>query len=208
MVNNPRAIKHIVFDLGGVLIDWNPRYLYRKIFETEAEVDHFLTQVCDHDWNELQDQGRDLAEGTAERIARFPEYKQEIEAFYGRWTEMLGGPNQPVVELLGNLVRSGAYNLFSITNWSHQTFPIARKMYSFLSSFQDIVISGVEKVKKPDPRIFQILLDRQQIQPRECLFIDDSLRNVEGAQQMNMHSIHYRSPDQLLTDMRDLGIFV
>ena len=206
MVNNQTPFKHIVFDLGGVLVDWNPRYLYRKIFDTEGEVEYFLTHVCDHDWNELQDQGRDLDEATAERIDRFPAYKKEIQAFYGRWTEMLGGPNQPVVDLLGRLVQRGEYNLFSITNWSHQTFPIARKLYSFLSIFQDIVISGVEKVKKPDPRIFQILLDRQQIQPQECLFIDDSLRNVEGAFQMKMHAIHYQNYDQLITDMKSLGI--
>jgi len=199
-------VKHIVFDLGGVLVDWDPRYLYRKIFETEQEIEYFLTNICDPDWNELQDAGRDLAVGTSERIAKFPTFKSEIEAFYGRWIEMLGGPNQPVVDLLGMLVAQGDYNLFSITNWSHQTFPIARKLYSFLSCFQDIVISGVEKVKKPDPKIYQILLDRQQIQASECLFIDDNLRNIEAARQMGMAAIQYKGYEKLMLEMKNFGV--
>ncbi len=195
-------IKHIVFDLGGVLIDWDPRYLYRKIFDTEDEVNHFLTQICDMEWNELQDAGRNIEQGMEERIQKYPHYEKEILAYYNRWPEMLGGPVQEVVDILGLIAQNGEHNLFGITNWSHQTFPIARKYYSFLSVFQDIVISGVEKVKKPDPRIYHILLSRQQLNAIECLFIDDNIRNVRGAREVGMKAIQFISPNQLKLDLK------
>lgn len=199
-------IKHIVFDLGGVLIDWDPRYLYRKIFDTEEEVSYFLTEICDMEWNELQDAGRDIEQGMEERINLYPQYRKEILAYYNRWPEMLGGPVQEVVDLLGLIVQNGEHNLFGITNWSHQTFPIAKKYYSFLSVFQDIVISGVEKVKKPDPKIYKVLLSRQQIDAQDCLFIDDNIRNVKGAIEVGMKAIQYISPKQLSKDLNTLSI--
>ena len=184
-------IRHIVFDLGGVLVDWNPRYLYRKIFRSEEEMEYFLSHVCHMDWNEEQDAGRSFADAIDLKTAQFPEYKDEIRAYFDRWIEMLNGPIPESVELLEKIHHSGTYNLYAITNWSAETFPYARKLYPFLSIFQDIVISGVEKIKKPDQAIYQLLLDRQQIKAEECIFIDDNTRNVEAAQRIGMEAIHF-----------------
>ena len=199
-------IKHIVFDLGGVLIDWNPRYLYRKIFEKEEEMEYFLQEVCHMEWNEMQDGGRGFQEGIAERIVQFPNYAEPIQAYFSRWTEMLGGPIDGSVKILGELVKQGKHNLFAITNWSHETYPFAKSRYAFLSCFQDVVISGVEKLKKPDPRIYKILFDRQQIAPEECVFIDDNRRNIEAASQVGMQVIHYMSSEQLRKDLSSILI--
>lgn len=196
----------IVFDLGGVLIDWNPAYLYRKIFQEEAQVQFFLTHICDSHWNEQQDAGRPLAEATQILVAQFPEYTEAIQAYYGRWTEMLGGPIRGTVQLLEALHQQKEYRLYALTNWSHETFPYALQHYDFLQLFDGILVSGEEKLVKPDPRIYQLLFERFGINPSTALFIDDNPKNVLASRQSGMEALQFVSPEQLQAALYDMGI--
>jgi len=184
--------KILVFDLGGVLIDWNPRYLYRKLIDDEADIDFFLSEVCNSKWNLKQDAGRALAEATAERIALFPEKKSLIEAFYDRWEEMLGGEIGESVEILRELKNKGE-SIYALTNWSGETFPIAEERFDFLQWFDGTLVSGVEKMAKPDPAIFHLLLKRYELQAEGCLFIDDSKTNIEAAARIGFETHHFKS---------------
>lgn len=188
--------KIIVFDLGGVLIDWNPKYLYRKLIDDEDEIDTFLTEVCSPEWNVKQDAGRALAEATAERVALFPDKRSLIEAFYDRWEEMLGGEISDTVEILRELKASGE-KLYALTNWSGETFPIALRQFDFLHWFEGTVVSGVENLAKPDPAIFHLLLNRFELQAEDCLFIDDSKTNIEAATKIGFDTHHFTSADEL-----------
>ena len=183
-----RSLKNIVFDFGGVLIDWNPLYLYRNIFDTEEEVNHFLENVCRYDWNILQDAGRSLAEATRVLQDQHPAYREEIAIYYGRWDEMLGGTIEENVKLIRPLKEK--YGIYGLTNWSAETIPIAMDRYDFFNDLDGIVVSGAEKIIKPDPRIYQILLERYGIQAEESLFIDDNYANIEAAQQLGFQTIH------------------
>ncbi len=196
----------IVFDLGGVLIDWNPAYVYRTIFEDPAEMEYFLTEVCSSEWNEQQDAGRLQSEGTEILVQQFPHYETQIRAFYERWEEMLGGPIHDTVELLRELHAANRHRLYALTNWSHENFPVALQRYDFLQLFQGILVSGAEKMKKPDPAIFNLLAQRYDITPTSAVFIDDNLRNVRAAGDLGFQSIHFRSASELSTVLRDLGI--
>ena len=193
-------IKTLVFDLGGVLIDWNPRYLYRKLIDDEDDIDLFLSEVCNAEWNVQQDAGRALAEATAERIALFPQQKTLIEAFYDRWDEMLGGEIGETVEVLRELKNKGE-TLYALTNWSGETFPIAETRYDFLQWFDGILVSGVENLAKPDPAIFQLLLNRYELQVQDCLFIDDSKTNIEAAARIGFETHHFKSPAGLRQEL-------
>lgn len=198
-------IKAIIFDLGGVLIDWNPKYLYKKIFKEESEMQKFLDTVCTGDWNEEQDGGRSLEEGTQFLIKKFPEHEENIRAYYGRWAEMLNGPIEGTVELFKQLKESGKYKIYALTNWSAETFPIAQQKYGFLNWFDGVVVSGTEKMRKPDPAFFKILLDRYDLKAEEVLFIDDNFRNVQSALKMGVDSIHFISPEELKAELVDRG---
>ena len=191
-------IENIVFDLGEVLIKWDPRNLYRRIFGTEEEVDFFLDRICTQKWNEKQDEGRNIQEGTKELVEKYPEYKMQIEAFYGRWVEMLGGLYEGTAAIIKSLKADDRYQLFALSNWSAETFPIAQARYPILSLFDGLVISGYEKVKKPNPKIYYILLERYQVKPDTCLFIDDSEKNVIAAQQIGFSTHHFISEAHLL----------
>ncbi|WP_291914196.1 HAD family phosphatase [Chitinophaga sp. CB10] len=201
MQNPEQAYQAIIFDLGAVLIDWNPRYLYRKIFSSEAEVDYFLQQICTFDWNEEQDAGRSLLDATELLISQHPQYEAEIRAYYGRWKEMLGGEIAGSVALLKELKESGKYKLYALTNWSNETFPLALVQYQFLQWFDGIVVSGREKQRKPSPSIYKLLLDRYQERPEKSLFIDDNLRNVTAARNVGIDSIHFTSANQLKNEL-------
>lgn len=184
--------KILVFDLGGVLIDWNPRYLYRKLIDDEGDINLFLSEVCNSKWNVKQDAGRALAEATAERIALFPEKKSLIEAFYDRWEEMLGGEINETVEILRELKNKGE-SIYALTNWSGETFPIAEERFDFLQWFDGTLVSGVEKMAKPDPEIFHLLLKRYELRAEDCLFIDDSKTNIEAAARIGFETHHFKS---------------
>jgi 2-haloacid dehalogenase len=199
-------IKTIIFDLGGVLIDWNPRYVYRTIFDSEEKIDWFFETICTSDWNEMQDEGRSLNEATEELVKRHPEYEKEIRAFYGRWEEMLGGPIQETVDIFEALKNTRLYKFYALTNWSAETFPIALARYDFLKWFDGIVMSGEEKSRKPYPAFYQILLDRYNVKASEALFIDDNLRNVKAAQEVGIQSIHFQSAALLVHQLKQLGI--
>ena len=196
----------IIFDLGGVLIDWNPRYLYRKIFPTEEQITWFLNHVCTSEWNEQQDAGRSFEEATHELLMKFPEHSEAIRAWYERWQETVGGPITDTVEILRHLRDRRQHRLYALTNWSAETFPWARQNFDFLGWFEGIVVSGEEKTLKPRPEFYAILFDRYRVSPGSALFIDDNLKNVEGARAVGMESIHFRSPEQLRDDLATRGI--
>ncbi|MFM8450320.1 MAG: HAD family hydrolase, partial [Haliscomenobacter sp.] len=180
--------------------------LYRKIFQEEAQVQFFLTHICDSQWNEQQDAGRPLAEATQILVAQFPEYTEAIQAYYGRWTEMLGGPIRGTVQLLEALHQQKKYRLYALTNWSHETFPYALQHYDFLQLFDGILVSGEEKLVKPDPRIYQLLFERFDINPSTALFIDDNPKNVLASRQSGMEALQFVSPEQLQAALSDMGI--
>ena len=199
-------INTVIFDFGGVLIDWNPRYVYRQIFDSEEKIDWFFENICTMDWNEDQDAGRSLHEATSMKIMEFPEYAEEIKAYYGRWEEMLGGPIQDTVEIFNKLRQNEELKIYGLTNWSAETFPVALERYSFLHEFDGIVVSGQEKTRKPFKEIYDILLNRYTIQPQRSVFIDDNARNVEAAQAIGINSIHFQGAPSLAVDLENFGL--
>ncbi len=202
-----QAIKTIIFDLGGVLLDWNPLYVYDDTyFESQEKRDYFFARVCTGEWNEEQDAGRPISEGTEELIKKFPEWEQPIRDYYGRWTEMLRGTIPETVEILRKLKQSGQYKLYALTNWQAELFQIALVRYAFLYWFDGRLVSGVEKTRKPFPEFYQLLLSRFNIDPSTAIFIDDNLRNIEGAEAIGIKSIHFQSPAQLSTALQQLKI--
>ena len=188
--------KSVVFDFGGVLIDWNPRHLYRKLLPDEASIETFLSTVCTPHWNERQDAGRAWAEAVAELVARVPEQKALIEAYWKRWPEMMGGAIEATVAVAHELRRRGVL-LYGLTNWSAETFPHARERFEFLDWFAGIVVSGAEGVIKPSPQIFRILVERFDLQSEEIVFIDDNPANVEAARAFGIDSHHFRTAENL-----------
>jgi 2-haloacid dehalogenase len=195
-----------IFDLGGVLLDWNPRFLYRKLFDgDESAMERFLATVCTTEWNERQDAGRSFAEATQELLPHHADKLELIEAFGRRFGEMVRGPIAGAVEVLAEL-RQRNVPLYALSNWSAETFPPQRQRFEFLSWFDGIVISGLEGVIKPDPRIFGILLERYGVAAQSAVFIDDVARNAAAASALGIHGIHFRSPAQLRSDLVTLGM--
>jgi 2-haloacid dehalogenase len=199
-------INTIIFDLGGVLIDWNPRYLYRKIFKTEEEVSWFLDNICTSAWNDQQDAGRSFEEATRELIQQHPELEEPITAWYGRWQETISGSIPGTVDILTEIRQSKKYRLYALTNWSAETFPWALENFPFLHWFEGIVVSGIEKTRKPLPEFFQILFDRYDVKPTESLFIDDNIHNIKGADALGMTTITFESPDQLRNALKKMNV--
>jgi 2-haloacid dehalogenase len=196
----------VVFELGGVLIDWDPRHLYRKLFAgDDAAMEGFLADICSNSWNLQQDAGRSWAEAIAELSARHPAHAAMIAAFRARWAEMMAGPIAGTVAILRELKDAGT-PLYALTNWSHETFPIALERYEFLSWFDAIVVSGAERLVKPDPRIFTLLMERHRLRAEQLVFIDDNPRNAEAAAALGMHAIHFVSPPRLRAELAALGL--
>jgi 2-haloacid dehalogenase len=179
-----------VFDLGGVLIDWDPRYLYRKLFDDSDEMESFLADVTTPEWNAHQDAGRPWSEAIELLVAEHPERRELIEAFYGRWPEMLAGEIQGTVDVLAEL-RAAGLRLVALSNWSAELFPVARERFDFLAWFEEILISGEVGVNKPDREIFEHLIQRFDIEPTTALFIDDSAANVAAAAAIGFHAIQF-----------------
>lgn len=194
-------ITTIIFDLGNVLIDWNPYRLYRKLFANDEQIKDFLDNICTMHWNEEQDAGRPIKEGTEMLVQQFPEHEANIRAYYDRWEEMLGGAIEGSVEVFKKLKDSGSYNLYALTNWSTETFPIALNKYDFLNWFDAIVVSGAEGMRKPEPAFYQLLLNRYDVKSHEALFIDDNHRNILAARQMGIQSIHFTSAEKLILEL-------
>jgi 2-haloacid dehalogenase len=198
----------IVFDFGNVLVDWNPRYLYRKLFAgDEAGMERFLADVDFHSFARQYDVERPPAEIIGEYSARFPQYAPLFQAYEERFLESIGGPIQPSVDLLYGLKRAG-YPLYGLSNWSGVKFRLYRNGNAFFDLFDDMVISGDVRVIKPDPRIFEILLQRAGRRAQECIFIDDHLPNVEAARQLGFRAIQFRSAEQLRAELGEMGVFV
>ena len=196
----------VVFDLGGVLIDCDPRNLYRKLFAgDDAAMEHFLATVCTPDWNERQDAGRIFAEAEAELIARHPEKAPLIRAWGARFDEMISGAIEDSVAVLGELKNRGT-PLYALTNWSTETFPPQRRRFPFLAWFDGIIVSGEEGVIKPDPHIFKILLRRYALVPEQTVFTDDNPDNAAAARALGMHGIHFRSAETLRRELAALGL--
>lgn len=202
-----KKIDTIIFDLGGVLIDWNPEYVYLDVFKGNREkMQWFFDNVCTHDWNENQDAGYPLGKATEERIALFPEHEDLIRMFYGRWEEMLGGAIEGTVEILKKLIDTKQFKVVALTNWSNETFPIALETFDFLHWFEGILVSGEEKTRKPFKDIYELTLNRFDIEAQHSLFIDDNLRNINAAKELGINTIHYNSPEQLEVQLKTFDI--
>ena len=200
-------IKAIIFDLGNVLIDWNPLHVFNdSYFDSLEKRDFFLNHICTMDWNEQQDEGRSIVEATMELIVKFPGWEQPIRDYYGRWTEMLGGPIAESVEIFRQIKESGKYKTYALTNWQAGLFDIALVRYNFLYWFDGRVVSGEEKMRKPAPEFYQLLLKRYDLKAAEALFIDDNLRNIKAAEALGITSIHFQLPAQLNNELRQLNI--
>ena len=194
--------KAVVFDLGGVLIDWDPRYLYRKLLADEPAVEEFLATVCTPEWNAEQDRGRPFAEGVAELVERFPVHAAAVTAYHERWPEMLAGDIGGTVELLAEL-RAAGVPVYALTNWSAETFGIARHRFEFLEWFDGVVVSGEERMIKPDPAIFQLLVDRFGLDPAATFYVDDSAANVAAASRLGFDTVQFTTPERLRQDLAD-----
>lgn len=210
-------IHTIIFDLGNVLIGWNPRLLYTKVFGSPEKANWFVDNIVTLDWNEEQDRGRPIAEATELLVAQHPEWEREIRIYYDRWTESFSGPIAGSVAVLQQLAakkRSAeseerAYKLLALTNWSAELFPWARASFDFLSLFEHIVVSGEVKMKKPEPAIYLHLRDQHQLGDFSgCVFIDDSARNIATARSLGLDAIHFQNPDQLVAELNQRGVAV
>ena len=198
-------ISAVVFDLGGVLIDWDPRHLYRQLFADPQEMEVFLRDVVSPDWNAQQDSGRTWAEATAELIARHPDHEQMIRVYVERWQDMLAGPIHGTVDILRE-VRDRGLAVYALTNWSAETFPRARGMFPFLEWFGGIVVSGDERIKKPDPEMWRRLIERFDIDPHTAVYIDDVAENARVATELGFRAIRFESPEQLRAELTTLDV--
>lgn len=199
-------IQTIIYDLGGVLIDWNPMYVYKDYFASEQDKKYFFENICTSDWNEEQDAGRSIKEANEILIAQYPEWEQAIRDYYGRWKEMIRGPIQDSVDLLEEIKQTGCYRLYALTNWSAETFPVARERFAFLSWFDGILVSGEEKTRKPFEDFYLKLFEKFNIKKEGSVFIDDNLRNIEAARKMGIQSIHFSTSQSLRKELMDLGV--
>ena len=200
------SINAVVFDLGGVLIDWNPRHLYRRLFDGDAAaMERFLAEICSPTWNAQQDAGRSWHDAVETLARQHPEYRDLILAYDERWPEMLGGPIEGTVDILGEL-RAAGVGLAALSNWSAEKFPVARERYDFLGWFDALVISGEVGVSKPDPRIYRHLLERTGFDPGRTLFVDDVAANVAVAADHGMRTHLFRDPPALRADLQSLEL--
>jgi len=202
-----KNIDSIIFDLGGVLIDWNPEYVFLDTFNGDRKkMQWFFDNICTSDWNENQDAGFSMAKATEERVALFPEHEEHIRMFYGRWDEMLGDSIKGTVTILEKLVKSQDYKVVALTNWSHETFPKALKKFDFLQWFEGIIVSGEEKTRKPFEDIYHLTLNRFNIKAENSIFIDDNKRNIESANALGINGILFKSPEQLTQELKQYNI--
>lgn len=201
-------INTVIFDLGNVLINYDPKIVYNKVFDSEEQTNHFLENICTMDWHGEQDSGRTIQAGTAALIEQYPEHREHITIFYDRWEEMLTGSIEGTVEIFRKLKATGKYKFYALTNWPDELFPIALRRFEFLKWFDGIVVSGTERIRKPAAAIYQILLDRYNVKPENALFIDDNISNVEAARKMGIKSIRFTSPGDLEKQLKEILCYV
>lgn len=196
-------IDTIIFDLGGVLVDWKPEYLYRKVFNGhEKKVEWFLNKVCTSAWNAEQDGGRTIEEAEKIKIAEFPEHADLIRLYYEQWHQMFSGPIEENVDLFKALKATGNYKIYALTNWSAEKWDMALELFPFFHFFDGVVVSGQEKMRKPHQEIYNLIIGKFSIKPENAIFIDDNEENVIAAKALKIHGIHYKSPQQLLNELR------
>ncbi|MBS1210343.1 MAG: family hydrolase [Proteobacteria bacterium] len=198
-------IDTVIFDLGNVLIPWEPRWLFRKLIADEAQIEHFLQEVDFNAWNAAHDKGQPFAVGIATHGARHPQHQHLLQAYFERWEETVAAPFEESVSLLHELKAAGL-RVLALTNFSAETFPRAQRLYDFLHEFEGVVVSGEEGLIKPDPAIYELLFTRYGVTPAHAVFIDDSAANVATARQLGMHAIHFTAPEHLRDDLRALGL--
>jgi 2-haloacid dehalogenase len=194
-----------VFDLGGVLIDWNPRHLYRKLFQREAEMEHFLGNICTTEWNQQQDAGRTFAKACAALKLAHPSKAEMIDVWFERFDEMMAGPIAGTVDILAEL-REREVPIYALSNWSAETFPFAQRRFEFLQWFRAIFLSAEVHLVKPDPRIFHCFCERFALIPEQIIYIDDLQHNVEVASRIGMHGIRFSNPASLHEQLVQLGL--
>ncbi|HLI61426.1 MAG TPA: HAD family phosphatase [Solirubrobacteraceae bacterium] len=199
------AISTVVFDIGGVLLEWDPRHVYREVFDDEAEMERFLADVCSREWHEDNDRGVRYAESCAALAARFPEYEREIRLWGERTEDMVAGPIEGTVRLLAELQAAGV-PCYGLTNMEAETYPLRYERFDFLRALDGTVVSSEEGVIKPDPEIFRRLLDRFGLVASQTVFVDDSERNVDAARALGMVAVRFRSPSQLRAELVALGL--
>jgi len=197
-------IKAIIFDFGGVLVDWNPRYLYADVFSDTEKMEWFLHEVCSTAWNLEQDRGRSFADGIALLEKQHSAFQKEIRLFWEGWPKMLKEEILETVTLLPQLKQN--YAVYGLTNWSAETFPMLMDRFDFVQLFDDIVVSGDEGLVKPDKSIYELLLKRYNLLAQECIFIDDNIDNVKAAEQLGFSAILYKNSDYLKQDLSSLGV--
>jgi 2-haloacid dehalogenase len=198
-------IETVIFDLGGVLVDWNPRYLYKKLLKDENEIEFFLDNICTAEWNAEQDAGRPFRDGVAMLQQQYPQYAGLIEAYDRRWEEMLGEADWEAVKILDEIKQSGM-PVYALTNWSGEKFPIAKKRYDFLNWFDGILVSGEVGLKKPDLKIFRLMLEKYQLDAGKTVYLDDVMANIIAANEAGLRTIHFQSAAQLRAALRAWGI--
>jgi 2-haloacid dehalogenase len=204
-----QVIDTIIWDLGGVLVDWSPLYVYDdNYFPSVDDRDYFFSHICTNDWNEQQDAGYSLLKATEEKLAEFPDprWEQPIRDYYGRWTTMLKGSLPETVELFRELRNLNRYRFYALTNWSAENFPIALNRFDFFHWFDGRLVSGEEGIRKPFPEFYQLLFDRYQIDPARAIFIDDNLRNVKAGEAMGLRGIHFHSAAALREELVSLTL--
>jgi len=199
------SIKAIIFDFGGVLLKWDPHKLYRRYFDQPQHIDHFLAEINFAAWNAEQDRGRPFAEAVEDLSGKFPQYSHLIRAYYEHFEDSIVGPIHGTVDLLRDLKRVG-YPLYALSNWSAETYPRVRPQYDFFDLFDEIILSGEVKLLKPDPAIFKLALQKINRTAHECLLIDDTEANIESAKMLGLHTIHFKSAEQLRTELHLLGL--
>jgi 2-haloacid dehalogenase len=206
MKKNEKGALVIVFDLGGVLMDWSPYYLYcNRMGLDRLSVDRFLKEVDFSGWNKEQDRGCSFAEATTELSARFPEYSEMIHAYDERYLDSVGGAIRPVVDILGKLKGAG-YILYVLSNWPAEKFALVRPQFPFFEWFDGMVISGDVGLIKPEKAIFELLLERISRPADECLFIDDHIANINTARSLGFQTIQFQSSEQLEAELERMGI--
>ena len=198
-------IKAIIFDYGNVLLEWNPKLVYRRYFDTDEDIDQFLQEVDFMSWNLAQDKGRSFKDGIANHSQKFPQHAHLFQAYHDHWIDSIGGAFWETVEIIKQLKQAG-YRLYGLSNWSAETFPYAREKYEFFDLLDDMVISGTVGHVKPEPEIYQLMLDKIGKPAHECLFIDDSLPNIQQANTMGFNTIHFVSPEQLKQKLTEMGL--
>lgn len=196
-------MKNIVFDFGGVLVDWNPHHLYDKYFGSREKAEWFLNNICLYSWNLQMDGGKPFAEGVAELQAEHPEWSEAIAIYHTRWIEMMNGEIEGMVSVVKRLKAAG-YGVYGLTNWSAETFPMVRDTYPVFQEFDGIVVSGEEHLLKPDAAIYKCLLERYDLQAEESLFVDDNADNVAGARNVGMKAIRFTSAEELERELKDV----